>query len=33
MSGAWYGMTVVAIAAVIRWYLTQEAGQKRPKTR
>jgi len=33
MSGVWYGLTVVAIAAVIRWYLTQEAGQKPPKPR
>ena len=33
MSGVWYGITVLAIAAVIRWYLTQEAGRKARKPR
>lgn len=33
MSGAWYGLTVLAIAAAIRWYLVQEMRQTPKKPR
>jgi len=33
MSGAWYGLTTLAIAAVIWWYLKNDTGPSSPKAK